>query len=120
MFRRISGLTWRLPPTRAFPSIVDFYSRRMPVRARLLGTLEYYEAGADGFCFFGEGAATSALGSGFVRWKMGPCATPASSPTWASRPSVARSHRVTSSARLRRYYKLRQPCAHRRCDSSRG
>jgi hypothetical protein len=32
--------------------IVDFYPRRMPARARLERALEYYEAGADGFCFW--------------------------------------------------------------------
>lgn len=34
------------------PVVVDFYPRRMPARARLLRALEYYEAGADGFCFW--------------------------------------------------------------------
>jgi len=32
--------------------IVDFYPRRMPARARLLRALQYYDAGADGFCFW--------------------------------------------------------------------
>lgn len=32
--------------------IVDFYPRRMPARARLLRAREYYDAGADGFCFW--------------------------------------------------------------------
>jgi hypothetical protein len=32
--------------------IVDFYPRRMPAQARLLRALQYYEAGAGGFCFW--------------------------------------------------------------------
>jgi len=34
------------------PVIVDFYPRRMPARSRLLRGMEYYDAGADGFCFW--------------------------------------------------------------------
>ena len=32
--------------------IVDFYPRRMPARARLQRALQYYAAGAQGFCFW--------------------------------------------------------------------
>ncbi|HJN28390.1 MAG TPA: family 10 glycosylhydrolase [Candidatus Latescibacteria bacterium] len=34
------------------PLIVDFYPRRMPACDRLRRAVDYYEAGADGFCFW--------------------------------------------------------------------
>lgn len=41
--------------------IVDFYPRRMPARARLERAEEYYEAGAQGFCFWdGQSRVTRA------------------------------------------------------------
>ena len=51
------------------PIIVDFYPRRMPARERMLRAIEYYEAGADGFCFWdSQGRVTRAAEFAFARW----------------------------------------------------
>ncbi len=49
--------------------IVDFYPRRMPARARLLRALEYYEAGAEGFCFW-DGQSRVARASEFATGRL--------------------------------------------------
>jgi len=53
--------------------IVDFYPRRMPARARLARALEYYEAGARGFCFW-DGQSRVARASEFATGRfLGHC-----------------------------------------------
>ena len=47
------------------PLVVDFYPRRMPARARFRRALEYYGAGADGFCFW-DGQARVGRASEFA------------------------------------------------------
>lgn len=51
------------------PLLPDIYPRRMPARLRLKRAMEYYEAGADGFCLWdSEARVTRASEFATARW----------------------------------------------------